>query len=397
MTLMQASVKPAAVGAPRNLLQVFLAVRGLAMCFVVAAHASIGLIAAELTLDPQGAVGPMVFGLWQIAAPVKFVILELSRCAVPLFLFLAAYHLARSPRTWQAIWNNGKRLVIPMAFWSLVGWALSWRKGADGWSAVDFLKLFVSGRAQLGYYFIVLIVQFFVLARWLVPAIEKRPKLVLGFAFLIQLIVHAYDYLYLFGMLRLVAAPEWVLRLGPFPEFLFPRFLLSFSLGIWASVNLDRFKEVTEKRLVLLGCLALVSSAAMIVETGLIFGVSHNFSGASIFAAASLAWGEWKVSTAIWGIVALFFIIAVARRWLPLKNQLEALGKNSYGILLLHGMVLELLLLVGYKIGPALHLPWYGIVGVAVRLLLGLSIPLVITKAIRKWLPRPIQMLLLGT
>jgi fucose 4-O-acetylase-like acetyltransferase len=387
----------AGAGGLRSLLQVFLPVRGFAMCLVVAGHAVIGMIAAELTLraDPVSAVH--LLGRWQIAAPGKTVILELCRAAVPLFLFLAAYHQARSPRSWKAIGTNSRKLLVPMAFWSLEAWAMSFRKPGEGWSVLQFLQLFVSGQAQLGYYFLILLIQYFVLSRWLVPAVEKRPIAMLAGAAGIQLLVHAWDYLYLFGSLGAAGLPGRVAVIGPFPEFLFPRFLLAFTFGIWASLNVDRFKSFTEKRLALLGVLAAAAAVLMLAETGLIFHASFSDMQQGIFEAASLAWSEWKLSTAFWGILFGLFVIAAARRWLPLQKGMEEIGKSSYAILLLHGIVQEFLMLLGYKYGHALPVPWYGATGVFLRFALGLLVPILLARGIRRWLPRPLQVLFLGS
>ncbi|MCK4514381.1 MAG: acyltransferase, partial [Spirochaetaceae bacterium] len=259
-----------------SLLRVFLPVRGIAIFAVVAAHAAIGLIAAELNLNPDPTVTPLIGGYWRMAAPGKFIILELARCAVPLFLFLAGYHLVRSPRTWKAIRNNSRKLLLPMLFWSVIAWAVSWRSGAGGWRIGEFVRLLLSGRAQLGYFFIILIVQYFLLSRWLTPAMEKKPGLVLGGAVLLQLAVHAYDYAYLLGALEFAGTPDWITGLGPFPEFLFPRFIASFAFGVWASLNLERFKRVTEKRFVSLALVAILLAVLVVLETGLIFGAVHE-------------------------------------------------------------------------------------------------------------------------
>lgn len=373
----------------------FLAVRGIAICIVVAAHAAIGLVAAELNLTPISSLTLSVLGFWQIVSPGKFAVLELARCAVPLFLFLAGYHLARSNRSWLAIWNNSKKLLIPMIFWSLIAWGISWRKGADGWSIAQFLTLFFSGKAQLGYYFIILIIQYFVLSRWLVPAIEKKPKLIITGSVLLQLSTHVYGYVYLFGKLGFIETSEWVNQFGSFPEYLFPRFIISFTLGIWASLNIKSFKQITEKYFFLLTIMAIITATFLFIETGLIFGAFYNLQQVSVFKAASYAWAEWKMSTAVWTIAAVFFIIAACRRWLPFKKRLETFGKYSYQIFLLHGMVLFFITLVSYKYGTNFH--WYGMTGFLIRFFSALFLPLIAINIIRKWAPRRIQMVLLGS
>jgi fucose 4-O-acetylase-like acetyltransferase len=375
-------------------LQIFLPLRGIAICAVVAAHSAIGLLAAHLNADPANSLTPLLVGAWRLAAPAKFAILELCRFAVPLFVFLAGYHQARSPRTWRAIWNSSRKLLVPMLFWSLVAWGASWHKGAGGWAVGEFLRLLVSGQAQLGYFFVILVVQYFVLSRWLVPAVQRAPALAIAGAIVLQLLVHGIDYAGLLVRLHLLNAGGLVLRLSPFPEFLFPRFIVSFTLGIWASLHTDRFKEITGKSFLLLCALAAGAVLLLLVETGILFSRGYDVLRMSACTAGMVAWGEWKISTALWTIAAVFFITAAARRRLHLKKVFEACGKNSYEILLLHGMTLRVFMLAGHKFLAGLH--WYGIPAFLLLWVAGVGLPMLAVGLVRRGAPRWVGQLLLG-
>lgn len=377
-----------------NILRIFLALRGIAICLVVLAHTAISLLSSQLNLLPETTPTLSLNNFWQIPAAGKFFTLELCRCAVPLFLFFAGFHLARFPQSGKAVWNNIKILLIPMTFWSLVAWAISWRKGS-GWDIPDFFLLFFSGKVQLGYFFIILIIQYYIIANWLVSAIKSKPKLVLAGALAMQMLVHVYDYLYLLDSMKILHTFPWTIGTGPFPEFLFPRFIFSFALGLWASIHINDFKNILKKYFIPVVIIGIFTATSMLIETGWIFHRFYSTFQVSMFDAASRAWVEWKITTAFWTITAVFLIIGFSQRFLPFKKGLELCGKYSYQILLLHGMVLYMLKLIEYKF--LVNHIWFGMTGFIITFFLTLCIPLAVTKIVQRWCPGKVKLLLIGS
>ena len=246
-----------------NILRIFLALRGIAICLVILAHTAISLLASQLNLLPETTPTLSLNNFWQIPSAGKFFTLELCRCAVPLFLFFAGFHLARFSQSGRAVWNNIKSLLIPMTFWSLAAWAMSWSKRMR-LDIPEFLLMFFSGKAQLGYFFIILIIQYYIIANWLVSAIKSKPKLVLAGAFIMQMLVHVYDYIYLLDSLKILDSFQWTGSAGPFPEFLFPRFIFSFTLGLWASIHINEFKEILKKYFIRVIIIGILTAAFML-------------------------------------------------------------------------------------------------------------------------------------
>ncbi|HOT47082.1 MAG TPA: acyltransferase family protein [Spirochaetota bacterium] len=377
-----------------NILRIFLALRGIAICLVVLAHTAISLLSSQLNLLPETTSILSLYDFWQIPSPGKFITLELCRCAVPLFLFFAGFHLARFPQSGRGSWNNIKSLLVPMIFWSLAAWVISWRKGS-GWDVPEFLRLFFTGKAQLGYFFIILIIQYYIIANWLASAIKLKPKLVLAGAFIMQLLVHVFDYIYLLDSLKIIESFQWTASTGPFPEFLFPRFIFSLTLGLWASIYVNDFKNILKKYFIPIIVIGIFAAASMLLETGSIFHRFYNTFHVSMFDAASKAWAEWKITTAFWTLAAVFLIIGFSQRFLPFKKGLELCGKNSFQILLLHGMVLYILKLVEYKF--LVNHIWFGVTGFIITFFLTLGIPLAFTKLVQRWCPGKVKYLLIGS
>ncbi len=379
---------------PVSILKTMIPVRGLAIAFVVMAHSVIYMLAIEVNASPGEHLGPVLFGQWQIASVGKSIVLELCRCAVPLFFFLTGYYTLMAPRTWAAIWSNCKKLVIPMATWSLLGWLFSWRDGNGGWNVLEFLKLFLTGRVQNGYFFIVLIVQYYVMSKWLVPVMERRPALILGLSAVIQLAVHGYDYLYLLSRLELPSPMGLPSPASPFPECLFPRFMFSFALGIYASRSSDRFKRIIGPGFRPVVAAAALSALLMAYERGLIFYRGYAVLGFAEFEATATSWVEWKISTALWSIAAVFLVFGFFQRRIPLRPLLEKLGKYSFQIFILHGFVLDVSNAILYKFPDRSIIN--GVLGCLALFAAGIGLPVAMTKAIRRFVPARLRILLIG-
>lgn len=378
---------------PVSILRTMLPIRGLAIALVALAHACISMLAAEVSAEPGSSLTPVLFGAWQVASFPKSMILELCRCAVPLFLFLAGYFMQSTPGSWKAIWISCRKLLLPLATWSLAGLAFSWRKGVGGWGPAEFFCRLASGKTQTGYFFIVLIIQFYALSKWLLPMMRKRPGTTLFLSFALQGAVHAYDATYMLMALRLCEPVAWMLRTGSFPEFLFPRFMASFSLGIWASVRTQRFKDISS-RLAVIAAAAAAAAALVALERGLVFYRCMSALGMDAFSATATSWAEWKTSLALWNVVAVFLVFGYFRRRVPMKSLLDYLGKYSFQIFLMHGMVLDLSKALLYKV--CANTRFYGAAGCALLFACELLAPIALTKAIQKHLPARARALLLG-
>jgi fucose 4-O-acetylase-like acetyltransferase len=353
------------------------------------------MLAAETSINPETGISILSIGPWQIASFWKSMILELCRCAVPLFLFITGYYMLSMPRTWKAVLSTCRRLVIPMGFWSLAGWAFSWRNGANGWSILDFIAKLITGTSQLGYFFIVLIVQYYIISMWLVPAMAKKPRLVLMIVLSLQLAVHVYDYIYYLSQLRIINPVGCILESGPFPEHLFPRFIFSFALGIWAATSNKIFKKILVDQFNTISFITIVTALLLALERGIIFSYGWKQLGMNIFDATAISWVEWKASTTMWTIAAIFFFPALFHRRIPLENILKYLGKNSFFIFLLHGMVMQIIMMIMYKY--CIHMHFYGFIGTFLIFAIGIGAPVLIVKLLQRYTPSFIRALLLGT
>lgn len=380
---------------PISLMKAMMPMKGLSIVLVVLAHATITMLAAELSSPSPPQPLPSLFGIWSIDAPVKSIILELCRCSVPLFLFMSGYFTTMSPRTPRAVHNTCWKLLAPMLTWSLIAFAFSWRNGAGGWDIPTFLVNVVTGKVQLGFFFIVLLVQYYWLSIFFVPLMEKRPGLALGLAASLQALSLVYDYVYLFGKLGIVGVAPWMIRAGAFPEWLFPRFAGYFAFGIWASMRADVFKAFLLKNFKAIAACAAAAALLLVAERGILFNYAYATLDVGIVEATFLSWSEWKVSTTVWSVAATLFLFGLFLRRIPLNSLFGRLGKYTFHILLIHGMTMNVINMFLYKYCSEYN--YEALIGVAVLFAAGIAVPVLATKLIQKKAPKIVRDWVIGT
>lgn len=325
--------------------RVFGCLRGVAILGVLANHAAfLALTLAGPCFDLLRGPGPLAW-----ASPLLSGIQETTRFAVPLFFFLAGHFAALTPQTWPGFLGRSRRLVAPYLFWSLVGLGWSWTlfpPGTPGYDPAGFLRRLLSGEAQLGYFFTVLLLQYQILARWLVPLTSRYGLRVPGVALLVQLGCAAWNY-HALGSGR-----------SAFPESLFPRFLFFYAFGLWSGLEPIRFKGFLMRRGTLLLALLPAALLALLAEAALLLEL-HAPGGVLLPRAVLLAilGTPWKLSTALWSMLLILGAAAAGLRMGSLPESLWRLGMHSYPIYILQGPLFLLLYLVLSRVETPSWLP----------------------------------------
>ena len=311
--------------------------RGVAILAVLVNHAAFLTMVQSLeggrslVVRPPGRIEP-VPGL------VAWIgVQELTRFAVPLFLFLAGHYAVHTTHTWKGIWGRSRKLLYPHLAWSLAALAWGWTWIPEmRWGAGEFLVRVATGQALLGYFFTPLILQFYILARWAAPWIKRHPNKILLGSLLLQLLTMGWNYLALFQDLRgghLPRVPEWA----------FPRFCFYFALGAWVGVRSRFTKEILLSRGKALFLLSLVSAALLLSESKMAYELlveEGRFPDLALFFDAL---APWKITTALWVTGAILSTLALGLRRLPRAPLLHRLGNRAYQIYLLHAPLLTLL------------------------------------------------------
>jgi membrane-bound acyltransferase YfiQ involved in biofilm formation len=317
--------------------QVSGSLRGLAILCVVVSHAAFYGVMRPRLWRGEVVIYTAMFRIpWQSVMPAWVISQELIRMGVPLFLVISGQFVASFPQTWRSILKFVEKLIWPFLFWSLFGWAYDWLVFPPGWNVLEFLQRLPLGDAQVGYFYIPLIIQFYLLAGPTVRWVKRSPAAALLVSAVIQLAYLGVNYL---GAASSRGLIDLRMPIAALPECLFPRFAFFFVLGIWIGSFPSRANELMKRHLLLFGGAALVTAILMIAEHGLIF---HLITGSSVSTSLTDVWlalAPWKISTSLWAASSVLFLYCLGKRGLFGAKWLQKIGSSAFVIYLLNGAV----------------------------------------------------------
>ena len=284
----------------------FDAFRGLAIFFVVIAHTT-----AYGWLDGSRTG----FNFWFSVANRTF-----ELCALPMFLFISGYWLAtaRFDSKGDYVKFLGKRVsrvAIPYLFWSVFFILLySWR--AHSFSAPGFIKKLVLGQAEGPYFFIVMLLQFYVLTPLFVYLSKKTYglKLVVG--------CHAAFTIFLY-VLRLVYFKDLSFAIVKLP---FLTWLSFFFLGVYYRGKPGMLGKIKTS---MIAALVVLLFASSVLESAVLLRFDYF----------ELAISDVKITTFLYAASVLFLLTRL--RHLNWPRILVVMGDYAFGIFFIHGIILR--------------------------------------------------------
>jgi hypothetical protein len=282
--------------------------------------------------------------------PIVSIGLQLPGYCVPLFLFLAGYSAALSKNTWLAIGQRIKSLLYPFLFWSFFAWfwfafwAWYGKSPQYSWPVLDFLTRLATGNTQGGYFFFILIFQWYVLSKWVVPFVQMRPRTALLVALSIMVASAIINYSSVMGFLipmRPAGYREWnqVMVIPRYIPFLYAAYPV---LGMYAGFNDRSIKKVLDWRWPYFAIALIVSAFALVFESGYLFHLLTVL-GYSPVSSAHFSIADWRLSYHLWSFVAVFALAALFRRRIPTSRIYKWVNKNAFILFLLNGPSLLLL------------------------------------------------------
>lgn len=297
-----------------------------------------------------------------LAYYILLTIRQLAGFSIPYFLFISGFFVVfmagsqgKIPK--QLIAGRIRKLIPPLVIWTVVFFVLQLRLPR---SIHELLRT---------YYYILLVIQFYLLSPWLVTAIKHNWKAILIATTLLQIGLIALEYTAAFGVKSPIL--QWAIRLTPI--WFFPSRLFWFVIGITISLNLKRFSQAIAPYhrqilagLVLFGLLSVLEYDLVDRLTGPEWlGTDFNGFGRILFS-----------------LMALLYGIAASEINLPWSRQLQEIGNKSLGIYLLNSLVLYVVSSIIYHLLPAV----LGIQLLYQPLLVITSVigPLLIMAAVRK-------------
>lgn len=313
------------------------------------------------------------------------VLVQLGVFAIPAFLFVSGYFVSavysqlEFRESWRRLLARVGVLIIPYLVWSAIALAGRAVEGRLGFLQ-NLPAILLTGGATPAYYYVPLLIQLYVLAPLLVRWARRRSTSMFVTFLLLQLAIYAKNYAALvFPESTLVASIAQLI-----PKWLFVSYLFWFSAGILAS---------THVRLIERWATSFRHVAGYVVI--------------GLFLSGYLEWellGRWTgqiwmphYETLIDGLYSVAVILAVLG-WVSaprgLTRWLNLLGERSYGIYLIHPIVMEYAARGVYRLAPGLlNQGWFF---EALLISLGLGIPLLTIGFVRRSRARIAYPLLFG-
>ncbi len=305
----------------------------------------------------------------QAGSPTYFsfrTIEQLAVFSIPLFLFVSGYFIAfATGRTqanigWQVIWVRLRNLAIPYLVWSIVVLAIDFVFTGRLVSPIRLAEMLLTGRSNPAYYYVPLLAQFYLLTPLIVPLAKSRWVTLIAVVGIIQLIVQLSHYPALLGL----DTPALQPFMNLVPKWFFPARIFWFTLGVITGFHIQQIKGfLTRYKRVILWATVL-SIPLGILEWEMYLGLSGS---------PWIDHRETLIDTP-YSLLVIFCVIAFDKIPTPLPNLFGNLGSKSYGIYLIHPIVMIYLARALYHLLP-------GVLGTQILFIpvmvgFGLGIPL---------------------
>jgi len=293
----------------------FDAFRGFAVIAVVAIHAVFNVFSQE-------------------HFPVKswnflflFVYFQLLEFAVPAFLFISGYWLSKKPVNSLEdytvfLTKRFSRVFIPYLFWSclLLGYDAV-NKSAIGIHETVYKLL--TGGASMGYFFIIMIAQLYMLTPLLQYINRKRYGLIL----IVIINVLSLLALYLSRLFHVI---------GHLPASLFfYSWIIFFQMGLWVGMQDDRLNN---KAISFRGMRPLILPALAIC---FLISVLEGMVLLTKYDNLNFAISPTKYSSVLFSVCVILGFLYVREYLVHSPKFLVTLGNYSFGIYLIHMIILE--------------------------------------------------------
>lgn len=225
-------------------------VRALSMLAIIALHAS-GPFAFSLS-------AARIFGL-----NLALIINQFMRFAVPSFIVLSGISLGygKTEKTAQHFYSDRlMKAALPYIIWFCVYFAYNYFFESESSSPSDFLLGLITGAAAPHLYFMVIILQLYILFPALARLLEKHKTLTITGTFLLSFYFQLGIYIKYFGLHIL---PTFLENRG---ILLFPTWIFYFAMGIIISGRLDSVFTFAKKRFLLILIVSLLFGILLTIE-----------------------------------------------------------------------------------------------------------------------------------
>jgi len=352
----------------------FLTFNGIAIISVILFHAvGQGFVALFFWADRYRPVSVPNFD--QVGSLTYFAFRTVEQIAVfsiPFFLFVSGYFIAfatgriqkniRSP----VIMARVRDLIIPYLFWSFVviflEIALEGRIRTPG----RYLSMLLVGGASPAYYYIPLLIQFYLLTPLLVPLAKNRWVGLLTVVALIQIIVQLLHYPVLLGL----ESPALEPLINLVPKWLFVARIFWFTFGVIVGFQLKKIKPfLSSSKWWLLG------ASLLMIPLGILEWEAYLRISGEVW----IDHRETIIDT-IYSFLVILTVIGFDRMVIPFSERFSSLGTKSFGIYIVHPIVMIYLSRLIARFAP--QILGNQILFQTIIIALGLGVPLLMMYAV---------------
>ena len=286
---------------------------------------------------------------------------QVDAYAIPAFLFVSGFFIAFMARgkklTLDSVLPRIKVFMIPLVIWTVIRFALLRQVPGSVFDVFDT------------YYFLILLIQYYLLSIYLVPLTRKNWAVVLIVTAVIQLVSESPLYFRSIGM----SYPGMQYMALFTPRWFAPSRIFYFTLGVVAGIHMNTFKVWLEKyRWALFGVM-IGSLVLTFVEYWFLTRISVQ---------AWIGPNNPGIARMIYATSFSLCFLAFSNLKLPYQRVIEDLGSKSLGIYLVNLPMMYLAAVLMYKFTPMLlgNMLVYMLVLMAV----GIGIPLILMAIVRR-------------
>jgi surface polysaccharide O-acyltransferase-like enzyme len=293
--------------------------------------------------------------------------------SIPAFLFVSGFFISvatgRNHNTigWRLVGARIFSLLIPYVLWSMLTFAADFTLLGVRHEPLTYLRLLALGGATSAYYYVPLLCQLYLLSPFLIPLAKRHWKLLIMLTLLLQGYVQISQYQFIIGNL------PWPLdQFNRVSNWTFPGYIFWFSFGIVVGFHLAEFKQwLVSTRWTLLP-LSLLTLLLGILEWEILL----QFSGEAWLAPVRV------LSDELFSGVVILCFLAFTEVKMPYSNRLGELGSKSYGIYLVHSLVLLWTAKLIYQLEP--RLLGYQFLYQPILFAAGLGVPLCLMALVKR-------------
>jgi fucose 4-O-acetylase-like acetyltransferase len=271
---------------------------------------------------------------------------KITTFSVPAFLFVSGFFVAYAARgtqsvlSWKMVRARITKLLIPYLIWSVIAFVY-WGLEGNIYSPARYVLRLVYGGAFPEYYYVPLLIQLYVLALVIVPLAKSHPGKVLLGAAAVQLVMIAFNYARVW-----VVDPNWQWLFSITGRWaLFTKWIFYFCLGIVISLDLKKVQILTRYKWLFLG-IAVVFLFVGLLENEAIF----RFTGEENWRS-----NPFTLSITIYVIAFILCFLGFKDSAFPLSKTFHELNAHSFGIYLLHPLVIMLVMPLLSELVPLLY------------------------------------------